>query len=42
MHSLCAEQKMEEVFEDITVSYLAEVAAKLGKDEILRVCNVNK
>ena len=41
MHSLCAEQekKMEEVFIDITVLYLANLAAKCGKDKILQVCN---
>ena len=39
MHSLCAEQKMEEVFEGITVFHLVKMAAELGKDEILRVCN---
>ena len=28
---------MEEVFDDITVPYLAQVSAKLGKDKILQV-----
>ena len=41
MHNMCVErqQKMEEVFENITVPYLAKLAAKFGKDKILQVCN---
>ena len=40
MYRLCAEREMaiEEVFDNITVSYLAQVAAELGKDKILQVC----
>ena len=30
---------MEEVFENITVLYLAKLAAKFGKDKILQACN---
>ena len=40
MYRLCAERGMvmKEVFDNnITVPYLAEVSAKLGKDKILQV-----
>ena len=41
MLSLCTESGngMEEEFEGVTVSNLAKLAAKLGKDKILQVCN---
>ena len=40
MYRLCAERGMvmEKVFDNITVSYLSQVAAELGKDKILQVC----
>ena len=42
MHSMCVDrqEKMEEVFENITVPYLATLAAKFGKDKILQVSSL--
>ena len=45
MFCLCVERKMkmEEVFDSVvTVPYLAQVSAKLGKDKILQVCKIYK
>ena len=31
---------MERVFDNVTVCYLSQLAAKLGKDKILQVCKM--
>ena len=33
---------MEEVFDNITVPYIAQLSAKLGKDKLLQVCKMYK
>ena len=42
MYRLCAERGMvmERVFDNVTVCYLSQLAAKLGKDKILQVCKM--
>ena len=34
--------EMDEMFDNITVPYFAQVSAKLGKDKILQVCKICK